>query len=189
MKKTLLFLMLSLSAAAQNSLEETLRKGIVEEESKQNLTGAIQAYQSVLTQFENDRKSAATALFRMAESYRKLGKNNEAIAAYRRLSRDFPDQTKLAEQSRNHLVNTFKLNPQPAGNSPEEPQDVVEARRRYRATLEEEVKLKEEQLAAVEKQYNFGAVNTQGILNVKTDILRLKRELAAFDAGMAPPKR
>jgi hypothetical protein len=42
-------------------------QGILEEESKQNLPAAIQAYQSVLTQYDNDRKTAAAALFRMAE--------------------------------------------------------------------------------------------------------------------------
>ena len=194
MKTTLLLLILALTVGAQDRLEETLRKGIVEEESKQNLNGAIQAYQSVLTQFENDRKTAATALFRMAESYRKLGKNNEAIAAYTRLSREFPDQTRLAEQSRSHLVKTYKLKPQPTGTiaqlvNPEEPQEVLEARRRFRSLMEEEIKLAEEKLAAVQKQVERGTNHPQAVLDVRAEILKLKRDLAAYDAGMAVPKR
>ena len=197
MKTTLLLLLLTLSAGAQGRLEETLRKGILEEESKQNLTAAIQAYQSVLTQFESDRKTAATALFRMAESYLKLGRNNEATAAYSRLAHEFPDQTKLIEQGRNHLVNTLKLKPERTAGTlgkfldkdlvrdPEE----AEARNRYRALLEEQIKLVEEQLAGVQKQYQLGAANSQGVLNVRAEILKHKRELAAFDAGIAVPKR
>lgn len=94
---------------AQDPLAEALRKGVVQEESNQNLDAAIQAYQSVLTQFGEDRKTAATALFRLAECYRKQGKNDLAAAAYSRVVQEFADQTKLAEQSRTVLAQTFKV--------------------------------------------------------------------------------
>src|ERR1017187_7533731 len=107
MMRTTLALALFLLAAglcvAQDKMAEALRKGIVEEETNRNLNGAIQSYQSVLAQFDEDRKSAATALFRIAECYRKLGKNDQAAAAYTRVVQDFADQTRLAEQSRSHL--------------------------------------------------------------------------------------
>ncbi len=115
---------------AQDPLAETLRKGVVQEETNQNLDAAIQAYQSVLTQFGEERKTAATALFRLAECYRKQGKNDLAMAAYKRVVAEFADQTKLAEQSRTVLARTFKVQtPQAAGaTSPQ----TEEARRRYR---------------------------------------------------------
>src|ERR1039457_5276610 len=89
--------------AAQDKMAEALRKGIVEEDTNQNLNAAIQSYQSVVTQYDEDRKSAATALFRLAECYRKQGKNDQATAAYKRVVQEFADQNKLAEQSRSHL--------------------------------------------------------------------------------------
>ena len=99
---------LSGAQGAQDPLAETLRKGVVQEETNQNLDAAIQAYQSVLTQFGEERKTAATALFRLAECYRKQGKNDPAIAAYKRVVEEFADQTKLAEQSRTVFAQTFK---------------------------------------------------------------------------------
>src|SRR5690242_13353385 len=64
---------------AQDHLAESLRKGVVEEESRHNLNAAIQQYQSVVAQFDEARATAATALFRMAECYRKQGKDAEAM--------------------------------------------------------------------------------------------------------------
>src|ERR1039458_1122933 len=108
--RTVLALAILMSApgwcAAQDRMAETVRKGILEEETNGNLNAAIQSYQSVVTQYDEDRKSAATALFRLAECYRKQGKSKEAIAAYSRVVRDFADQSKLADPSRSQLSKT-----------------------------------------------------------------------------------
>ena len=57
-------------------------------------------------------------MFRLAECYRKQGKNELAAAAYKRVVAEFADQTKLAEQSRTVLAQTFKIQtPQAAGTS------------------------------------------------------------------------
>ena len=103
MKTTLALALLVIApgfCAAQDRMAETLRKGVIEEDTNGNLNAAIQSYQAVLAQYGEDRKSAATAVFRLAECYRKQGKSKEAIAAYSRVVRDFADQTKLAEPSR-----------------------------------------------------------------------------------------
>ena len=71
---------------AQEHMADTLRNGILEEDSKQNPRAAIQQYQAVMTQFAEARQTAATALFRMAECYRKQGNGPQAIAAYQRRS-------------------------------------------------------------------------------------------------------
>ncbi|MEO6183037.1 MAG: ankyrin repeat domain-containing protein, partial [Verrucomicrobiota bacterium] len=60
------------------------------------------AYQSVATQFDKDRKLAATAIFRLGEVYRKQGKTNEATAQYERIVREFSDQPELVKLSRNY---------------------------------------------------------------------------------------
>ena len=53
--------------AATNDLTTTLQRGLFEEEANQNLAAAIQAYQSVISQFDQNRKLAATAVFRLGE--------------------------------------------------------------------------------------------------------------------------
>lgn len=82
----------TLTQAATNDLSRALQKGLFEEEANHNLEAAAQAYQSVATQFDKDRKLAATAIFRLGEVYRKQGKTNEANAQYERILREFSDQ-------------------------------------------------------------------------------------------------
>ena len=89
--------------AATNDLSAALQRGLFEEEANHNLDAAIQAYQSVINQYDNDRKLAATAIFRLGESYRKQGKTNEAATQYERVLREFDDQSTLADLSRNNL--------------------------------------------------------------------------------------
>jgi ankyrin repeat protein len=87
-----------------DALTEALQKGLFEEEANQNLDAAIKAYQDVLGRADEQRRVAATALFRLAECYRKQGKTNEASAEYRRLVRDYADQSTLVNLSRQNLT-------------------------------------------------------------------------------------
>ena len=87
------------AAAAANEISAMLQKGLFEEEANRNLDAAIKAYQSVIAQTEKDRQFAATAVFRLGECYRKQGNTNEANVQYRRILREFPDQTELAKLS------------------------------------------------------------------------------------------
>lgn len=94
-------------AGAQARPAEQLKKAIVQEETGQNPEKAIQAYQAVVAQFDEDRKVAATALYRLAECYRKAGLRTEAQMAYQRVVREFSDQTAFADPSRRQLMDTF----------------------------------------------------------------------------------
>jgi tetratricopeptide (TPR) repeat protein len=85
-------------------LADQLRKGVVEEEVNQNVEKAIQAYQSIVARYDEDRKAAGTALYRLAECYRKAGKRDQAVAAYQRVAREFADQSAIAEPSRQQLT-------------------------------------------------------------------------------------
>jgi lipopolysaccharide biosynthesis regulator YciM len=105
MKTKLLLSVLALvgtavAGAATNDPKATLERGLFEEEANHNLPAAIQAYQSVVNQFDQDRKLAATAVFRLGECYRRQGKTNEASAQYERVLREFADQAPLLELSR-----------------------------------------------------------------------------------------
>jgi ankyrin repeat protein len=101
-----LWLALSLAAAqapAADALTESFQKALFEEEANQNLEAAIQGYQAVLQAADAQRKLVATALFRLGECYRKLGRTNDAVARFQRLLRDFSDQTNLVTLSRQNL--------------------------------------------------------------------------------------
>jgi len=192
MKTTLALAILMLPASlagAQDKMAEQLRKGIVEEEANQNLDKAIQVYQSILAQFDEERKTAATTLFHLAGCYRKQGKTDQAIAAYKRVVQEFPDQNKLADASRTHLSKTFGIS-QTQVAAPAKP-EIAEARRRYRALLEDEIGLMTDQIKQMAKMVEIGtlSVSDPGMVALKIELLNLKRALAAFDAGViqVPP--
>jgi tetratricopeptide (TPR) repeat protein len=187
-KLALTILMLSASLAmAQEKMADSLRKAIVEEESNQNLDKAIQAYQSILKQFDEERKTAATALFHLADCYRKQGKSSEAIAAYKRVAQEFGDQTQLAEASRNYLSKTYGLNQAQlaAGSNPE----TIAARRQYRLLLEQEIQLMETRIVDLEKQVQAGTIwpSSSEMITARRELLELRRNLVAFDAGAPIP--
>src|SRR3954469_14513163 len=92
-----------LAGHGADGLTQTLQHGLFEEEANQNLDAAVKAYQSVIAQSDEERKVIATALFRLGECYRKLGKTNEATAQFRRVLRDYSDQEQLTTLSRNTL--------------------------------------------------------------------------------------
>jgi len=193
MKTALALVTLLLSASltgGQDKMADQLRKGIVEEEVNQDLDKAIQAYQSILTQYDQGRPTAASALFRLAECYRKQGKKDEAIAAYKRVVQEFPDQNKLTAASRSHLSKTYGLsqNELSSLSATGIESESLAARRRYRALLEEEIRLMENQMAQYQKRIDARTISAAGpeITKLKKEILELKRTLAAFDAGAMP---
>ena len=203
MKLTLALMAVFVLSGAQDPLADALRKGVVQEDTNQNLDAAIQAYQSVLTQFGEERKTAATALFRLAECYRKQGKNDPAIAAYKRVVQEFADQTKLAQQSQTVLAQTFKIptEQEMARTATLDAQEqrrrelvlqkelgsaspAAAARQRYRQLIEAQIKMVEEQLQYAEKQYQLGASSKEDVDKVRIQLLNMQRELAGFDAGI-----
>ncbi|MDB6029004.1 MAG: rane-bound dehydrogenase domain protein [Verrucomicrobiales bacterium] len=94
---------LAVGAATTNELSAALQLGLFEEEANHNLNAAIQAYKSVIGQYDKDRKLVATAIFRVGECYRKQNKMNEARGQYQRVVRDFSEQSILVEMSRKAL--------------------------------------------------------------------------------------
>jgi ankyrin repeat protein len=89
---------------AADDLTTQLQRALFEEQANRDLPAAIQAYQALLAEHDAQRKLAATALFRLGECYRKLGRTNDATLHYQRLLRDFADQTELVDQSRRSLT-------------------------------------------------------------------------------------
>src|ERR1043165_6347549 len=112
-----LVVMARVALGATNDLSTALQKGLFEEEANHNLSAAIQAYQAVVNQLDEDRKLAATAVFRLGECYRKQGNTNQANLQYERVLREFTDQTPIVTLSRQYLA---VLGSSPAGQ-PENP--------------------------------------------------------------------
>jgi ankyrin repeat protein len=104
MKNLVLTFLLCAAASAgfagTNELKSQLQRGLLEEEVNRNFKAALEAYQRGLASYDADRALAATTLFRIAETHRKLGQTNEARAHYERLLREFADQTELTAVAR-----------------------------------------------------------------------------------------
>jgi ankyrin repeat protein/N-acetylneuraminic acid mutarotase len=165
--------------AATNDLTSAIQRGLFEEEANQNLGAAIQAYQTVASQFDKDRKLAATAIFRLGECYRKQGNTNDAAVQYERILREFSDQPTLVTLSRQNLAGLGS--PPPASAAP-----VLSdaARQEQKRLLEEEIKVVETQLETQRKQWQAGVINQDGVFATERELLKLKRQLAALDAGL-----
>jgi ankyrin repeat protein len=99
-----LFAAATTALAATNDLTEMLQQGLFEEEANRNLDAAISNYQSLIGQFDRNRQLAATAVFRLGECYRKLGRTHEAIAEYQRIVSEFPDEPSLLSLSESNLM-------------------------------------------------------------------------------------
>jgi len=197
MKKilSLLFLLLLTgNAAAQSRMADQLRKAIVEEEANQNLNGAIQAYNAILAQYDEQRLTAATALFHLADCYRKQGKNEQAITAYKRVVREFPEQTKLADTSRNYLISVYKIQPERTNESPKETLTMPEPPpnqqlAQFRMLTEEHIKLVESQIQDAEKRYRNGTAPSSEVFELKKELINLKMRLASIsDAAVMKGK-
>jgi ankyrin repeat protein len=91
-------------SAATNDLTSALQKGLFEEEANHNYAAAMAAYESVISRFDENRKLAATAIFRLGEIYRKQARTNEAAAQYQRIIGEFADQAQLTDLSRQTLA-------------------------------------------------------------------------------------
>ena len=174
-----LCLLSSPGRAATNDLTTALQRGLFEEEANQNLGAAIQAYQTVANQFDKDRKLAATAIFRLGECYRKQGNTNDAATQYDRILRDFSDQPTLVTLSRQNLA--------ALGTAPVAPPAPVisdAARQEQKRLLEEEIKLVQKQLDAQQQQVQVAALPQSALWPTEREILKLKRQVAALDAGL-----
>jgi ankyrin repeat protein len=107
-----------LTALAADPLTEWLQKGLLEEEVNRDLPAAVRAYEKAVELADTQRRAAATAVFRLAETYRKLGRTNDAVAKYRRILEQFGDQAPLAALSRTNLAllapgRAFAVAPEP----------------------------------------------------------------------------
>src|SRR3989441_12357451 len=186
-KSIALFVVLLIASAcgagAADNVNEALQKGLLEEEANHNLDAAIQAYQTVVNQFDNQRKIGATAVFRLGECYRKQGKTNDAVAAYQRVLQDFADQSSLTGLSERNLVALGRGSGSggdwPRGTAVKIVMDPAQLK-----LLNEEIKLVEADGAAVEARMRTGQAGLAGLVKPKEEPLSLRRQVPE-NAGLA----
>lgn len=90
-------------AADTTNLTTLLQQGLFEEEANRNLEAAIASYETLAKQFDKDRQIAATAVYRLGECYRKLGRIDDATAQFQKIIREFPEQQTLVMLSGQNL--------------------------------------------------------------------------------------
>src|SRR5437867_3662716 len=182
MKKTSIVLSAALLTAslrllgAADPLSEALQKGLLEEEANHNLDAAIQAYQSAVSHFDDQRKIAATALFRLGECYRKQGKTNEAVAQYQRVLQEFPDQDSLVGPSQ-RLLTTLGRSSNPAESAEKEntAQSVTDPEQLE--LLKKEIKLAEEEVNLSKRNDENGRAGMAELYKPRKTLLALQRQL------------
>ncbi len=189
-----ILLMTATATMAQDRMAESLRKGVVEEEARHNLDAAIQNYKTALSQFDDARQTAATALFRIAECDRRLGRSSDAIAAYKRVVQEFADQHKLVEDSLAVLASTYHAlpatgataTPEQAKLARQEQQQKEQARKVYQQTLAEEIKIAEAQLNVAQERFRGGVAGLQEVTKARMDLVHAQEKLESFNAGITP---
>jgi tetratricopeptide (TPR) repeat protein len=93
------------------SSSELLEKGIYTEETKGDVDAAIAIYQQIVTESKTGQSLAAQAQFRLGQCLLKKNRPNDAIAAFEKLVRDFPNEKELVEKAREHLPAEVALGP------------------------------------------------------------------------------
>lgn len=183
MKAYLIFLSLLAASIirgfAADPMSEALQKGLLAEEASQNPQAAIQAYQSVLKQYEEQRRIAATAAFRLGETYRKLGKTNEAFAQFERVLREFESESALANLSRKYLAESGLT---PSSGAAEataavDPEEID--------LLKREIELVQQQILEQEKRFETGQIPQGELWQARRQLFPLLRKLPEN----ADPKR
>jgi tetratricopeptide (TPR) repeat protein len=180
-------------APAAESLSDTLQKGLFEEEANHNLDAAIKAYQTVITGHEEQRRLTATAVFRLGECYRKLGKTNEAAAQYQRVLSEFLDQPALANLSRQNLVGlglSSAAQPTASASAPDKYRALAPAARtKLKELLQEQIRLAEKNLAEQRKRVEVGTMAPEELFRFQKEVLSLKREQLLVDGLGTPESR
>src|SRR5437762_445431 len=193
MKKTSIVLLAALlvssarCASGGDPSGDALQKGLLEEEANHNLDAAVQAYQSIIDQFEDQRKMAATALFRLGECYRKQGRTNEAAGQYQRVLQEFADQSSLVGASERGLAAMGRSSTVAGGAGRDDPGQTVTDPDQLEL-LKKEIKLAEQEAAIADANLKNGRGQFADLARSRKELLSLQRQLPEY-APSAAQKR
>jgi ankyrin repeat protein len=88
---------------AVGNIDDVFKRALFDEEGRRDYEAAMRGYEQVVRALDEQRRLAASSIFRLAECYRKLQRTNDAVAQYQRLLREFSDEGTLAQLSRQNL--------------------------------------------------------------------------------------
>jgi tetratricopeptide (TPR) repeat protein len=91
------------------SPSQLFEKGIYAEETKGDLESAITIYQQLVDAAKVNQSLAAQAQLRLGQCLLKKNRQPEAIAAFEKLIRDFPNEKELIAKAREHLPSELAL--------------------------------------------------------------------------------
>ncbi|MGE3309781.1 MAG: ankyrin repeat domain-containing protein [Limisphaerales bacterium] len=102
------------AAEPADSIEDIFKRALFAEEGHRDFEAAARDYQAVVRSMDEQRRLAATALFRLGECYRKLNRTNDAVAQFQRVVVEFPAEETLVRISRQNLAGLGWVPPEPA---------------------------------------------------------------------------
>ena len=91
------------SGYAQQTAEQLYQSGLYKEEIEGQLDAAIKIYQTIISQYPENRSVAAKTHLHIGLCYEKLG-NTQARKAYERVVRDYADQSDIVAQAKVRLA-------------------------------------------------------------------------------------
>lgn len=99
-----MLVVLAPALSAAESVEDIFKRALFAEEGHRDFEAAVRDYQQVVRSMDEQRRLAATAVFRLGECYRKMNRTNDAIAQYQRVVAEFPAENTLVQISRQNLA-------------------------------------------------------------------------------------
>src|SRR5690349_13427335 len=101
----------ALSAWGEESVRQLYERARLLQERNRNLDQAIRIYSRVVERARDDRALAARAQFEQGILYLRLGREEEARQAFRKVITEFPDQGPLLREAQGRLGVTGSLRP------------------------------------------------------------------------------
>jgi Tol biopolymer transport system component len=101
----------ALSALAEESVRQLYERARLLQERNRNLDEAIRIYSRVVERAKDDRALAARAQLEQGILYLRLGRDEEARQAFRKVITEFPDQAPLVREAQGRLGVTGSLKP------------------------------------------------------------------------------
>jgi len=95
------------------SASDLMEQGVYSEETKGDLTGAVQLYQKVIAQAKEDRELAARAQYHLGVCFYKQNDFTDADTAFCAVVKDYSDQKDIAALARKYLAAAHPLQPVP----------------------------------------------------------------------------
>lgn len=151
---------------AEESYQEKLTRGILAEESQHDFKSALAIYADIVHSADQQRGTIASALYRLAETQRRIGQTNEATQNYRRLINEYPESTNLVQLARQQIAG-----PTPTSSNPVADEELL---------LQQEIAIAEKVLERTRKMVTNGTSGQDSLWKAERDVLQLKRELAVF---------